>query len=254
MNSIEMPEMNDAMPTFPGEVYESVFVVVPAYKAAAHIGAVVRDIFAVSDRMRVVVVDDGSDDETAGKAREAGATVIVHEVNRGKWAALETGFAEFLKTDCRAVVTLDADGQHSPAEIPNLIEVWIAEEADIVVGSRQREVGNMPFIRILTNSISSGLVSLVAGATIKDSQSGYRLHSRRVIENVEVKTGGYEAESEILVKAVRMGYKVASAPISTIYGEETSHIHPLKVPARFLGTIGKMIAWRLEGSGKKEEG
>jgi glycosyltransferase involved in cell wall biosynthesis len=228
-------------------------VVVPAYKAEAHIGDVVRETLEVSPAMRVVVVDDGSDDATGERAREAGATVVTHEANRGKWAALETGFAEFLKTRRQAVVTLDADGQHSPAEIPNLIDVWQREGADIVVGSRRREVGNMPFIRILTNSISSGLVSLVAGATIKDSQSGYRLHSRRVIENVEVKTGGYEAESEILVKAVRMGYKVASAPISTIYGEETSHIHPLKVPARFLGTIGKMIAWRLEGSGKKEQ-
>ena len=244
--------MNDPVPSFPDDVYDSVYVVVPAYKAAAHIGEVVRDIYGVSERMAVVVVDDGSDDDTGHKAREAGAAVITHEVNRGKWAALETGFAEFLESGREAVVTLDADGQHSPAEIPNLIEVWREEGADIVVGSRRREVGNMPFIRILTNSISSGLVSLVAGTTIKDSQSGYRLHSRRVIENVEVKTGGYEAESEILVKAVRMGYKVASAPISTIYGEETSHIHPLKVPARFLGTIGKMIAWRLERSGKKE--
>jgi glycosyltransferase involved in cell wall biosynthesis len=245
--------MNDEAPTFPGEVYESVFVVIPAYRAAAHVGDVVKRVLELSPKMLVVVVDDGSDDDTARRAREAGATVIVHDVNKGKWAALETGFAEFLKTDRKAVVTLDADGQHSPQEIPNLIDVWLSKNADIVVGTRRREVGNMPFIRILTNSISSGLVSLVAGTTIKDSQSGYRLYSRRVIENVKVKTGGYEAESEILVKAVRQGYKVDSAPISTIYGEETSHVHPLKMPARFLGTIGKMIAWRLEGSGKKEQ-
>lgn len=245
--------MNDRSPTFPEEVYKSIFVVIPAYKAEAHIGEVVADTLRLSRDIEVVVVDDGSDDATAERAAGAGATVIAHEVNRGKWAALETGFAEFLKSGRKAVVTLDADGQHSPAELPNLIEVWLKEDADIVVGSRRREVGNMPFIRILTNSISSGLVSLVAGAKITDSQSGYRLHTRRVIENVRVKTGGYEAESEILVKAVRMGYKVASAPISTIYGEETSHINQVKAPARFLGTIGKMIAWRLEGSGKKEK-
>jgi glycosyltransferase involved in cell wall biosynthesis len=245
--------VNGRAATLSDAVYESVFVIIPAYRAAAHVGEVVRGVFEVSPRMRVVVVDDGSDDDTAARARVAGATVIVHEVNKGKWAALETGFAEFLKTDCKAAVTLDADGQHSPKEIPGLIEVWLNKNADIVVGTRRREVGNMPFIRILTNSISSGLVSLVAGTTIRDSQSGYRLHSRRVIENVEVKTGGYEAESEILVKAVRQGYKVDSAPISTIYGEETSHINQLKAPARFLGTIGKMIAWRLERSGKKEQ-
>ena len=244
--------MNDKAPTFSDDIYASVFVVIPAYKAAAHVGEVVRGVFAMSSRMRVVVVDDGSDDDTAARAREAGAEVIVHDVNKGKWAALMTGFAEFLKSDCEAVITLDADGQHSPAEIPNLIDVWVNKGADIVVGSRRREVGNMPFIRILTNTISSGLVSLVAGATIKDSQSGYRLHTRGVIENVEVKTGGYEAESEILVKAVRQGYRVDSAPISTIYGEETSHINQLKAPGRFLSTIGKMIAWRLERSGKKE--
>ena len=245
--------MTDQTPTFSDEVYESVFVVIPAYRAGAHIAEVVRELLEVSAKMRVVVVDDGSDDDTAERAREAGAEVILHEVNKGKWAALETGFAEFLKSDRRAVITIDADGQHSPAEIPNLVNVWLGREADIVVGSRKREVGNMPFIRILTNSISSGLVSLVAGTTIKDSQSGYRLHSRRVIENVEVKGGGYEAESEILVKAARMGYRVDSAPISTIYGEETSHINQLMAPARFMSTIGKMIAWRLEGIGKKEQ-
>ncbi len=245
--------MSDRAPAFPDDIYESVFVVIPAYRAEAHVGEVVRGVLAVSRAMGVVVVDDGSADATGERAREAGATVVRHEVNRGKWAALETGFGEFLKTSCRAVITLDADGQHSPAEIPNLVGPWIREGADIVIGTRKREVGNMPFVRILTNSISSGLVSLVAGTTIRDSQSGFRLHSRRVIENVEVKTGGYEAESEILVKAARMGYKIAEAPISTIYGEETSHIHPLKVPARFLGTIGKMIAWRLEGSGRKEK-
>lgn len=245
--------MNDRSPNLPEEIYKSVFVVIPAYKAEAHIGEVVAETFRVSGDIDVVVVDDGSDDATAERAEEAGATVVRHEVNQGKWAALEKGFAEFLKSDRKAVVTLDADGQHSPTELPNLIEVWLKEDADIVVGSRRREVGNMPFIRILTNSVSSGLVSLVAGTTIKDSQSGYRLHTRRVIENVRVKTGGYEAESEILVKAARMGYKVASAPISTIYGEETSHIDQLKAPGRFLGTIGKMIAWRFERSGKEKK-
>jgi glycosyltransferase involved in cell wall biosynthesis len=245
--------MSEPAPTFPDEIYESVFVVIPAYKAAGHIGDVVRGVLELSPRIRVVVVDDGSGDPTSAEAQDAGAEVITHDFNRGKWAALEAGFAEFLKSGRKAVITLDADGQHSPAEIPGLIDVWRKGGADIVIGTRKREIGNMPFIRILTNSISSGLVSLVSGARIRDSQSGYRLHSREVIENVEVKTGGYEAESEILVKAVCQGYKVDSAPISTIYEGEKSHINPLMVPLRFLGTIGKMIVWRLEGSGKKRQ-
>ena len=150
----------------------------------------------------------------------------------------------------RAVITLDADGQHSPLEIPKLIEAWLNKRADIVIGTRERHVGSMPLLRIFTNTVSSWLVSLSAGQYIPDSQSGYRLIARSVIENIETESRGYGAESEILIKAAIAGYSIESAPISTLYGDETSYIHPLKQPLLFLGLIFKSLFWRWERIGK----
>jgi glycosyltransferase involved in cell wall biosynthesis len=229
-----------------------VMALIPAYNAGEAVGVVVRDILALRAGITTVVVDDGSSDATARIARDAGALVISHPHNLGKGAALRTGFDHFLGTDLEAVVTLDADGQHSPREIPILVERWAATGADIIVGTRKRDVEKMPPLRIVTNTLSSLLVSLSAGTYIHDSQSGFRLLSRRVIENVKTTSRGYGAESEILIKAASRGYKVDSAPVSTIYGSEKSYIHPLKQPLRFLGLMVKSIFWRFERSDGKQ--
>jgi len=223
-----------------------VMALIPAYNAAGAVGKVVEGINALGAGITVVVVDDGSADSTADEAARAGAIVLKHPVNKGKGEALRTGFAHFLTMDLRAVVTLDADGQHDPAEIPVLVERWDATGADIVVGTRKRDVRKMPPLRVVTNTLSSLLVSLSAGKYIHDSQSGYRLLSRRTVERVRTTSRGYGAESEILIKAASRGYKVVSAPISTIYGFEKSYIHPLKQPLRFIGLIFKSIVWRFE--------
>jgi glycosyltransferase involved in cell wall biosynthesis len=181
-------------------------------------------------------------------AREAGAEVVSHAGNLGKGAALRTGFEYLLKTDLAAVVTLDADGQHAPSEIPILIERWVATGADIVIGTRRRDPAAMPRLRILTNWISSVLVSLSAGTRIDDSQSGFRLLSRRVVEGVHTGSRGYGAESEILIKAARRGFKIEAAPVSTIYGDETSYVHPFKQPLKFTWLILKSIVWRFDRS------
>ena len=217
---------------------------IPAYNAGEAVGKVIRDIAALDAGITTVVVDDGSTDATAAEAAGAGAVVLRHAHNEGKGEALRTGFAHFLKTGLRAVVTLDADGQHAPCEIPVLVERWAATGADIVIGTRKRDIRKMPPLRVVTNTLSSLLVSLSAGKYIHDSQSGFRLLSRRVVERVRTTSRGYGAESEILIKSAARGYTVVPAPVSTIYGFEKSYIHPLKQPLRFLGLMVKSIFWR----------
>lgn len=229
-----------------------VLVLIPAYNAGEHVGSVVRKVLELKAGLEAVVVDDGSSDGTARISRDAGAHVISHPRNLGKGAALRTGFGHFLASDREAVVTLDADGQHSPDEIPILIERWRRTGADIIIGTRRRDVAKMPPLRIVTNTLSSLLVSLAAGNYIQDSQSGFRLLSRRVIENVRTTSAGYGAESEILIKAAARGFAVDSAPVSTIYGNEKSHVHPLGQPLRFLGLMVKSVFWRFERSDRKQ--
>jgi glycosyltransferase involved in cell wall biosynthesis len=230
--------------------YRSTLVVIPAYNAARTLGKVLELIREVSPHLAVLVVDDGSTDRTSAVAEIGKAMVTRHEQNMGKGKALRTGFAEFLNRDFRAVITLDADGQHSPLEIPKLIETWLNKRADIVIGTRRRQVGRMPVLRIFTNTVSSWLVSLSAGQYVPDSQSGYRLIARSVIENIHTESQGYGAESEILIKAAIAGYTIESAPIATLYGDEKSYIHPLKQPFLFLGLIFKSLFWRWERIGK----
>jgi glycosyltransferase involved in cell wall biosynthesis len=229
--------------------YRSTLVVIPAFNAARSLGRVLEQIREVSPHLTALVVDDGSSDRTAAVAEIGKAIVVTHDHNMGKGEALRTGFTEFLRRDFKAVITLDADGQHSPGEIPKLIETWLTKRADIVIGTRKREVGKMPLLRIFTNTVSSWLVSASAGQYIPDSQSGYRLIARSVIENIETESRGYGAESEILIKAAIAGYSIESASIATLYGDETSYIHPLKQPFLFLGLIFKSIVWRWQRIG-----
>lgn len=233
------------------EVFKSILVVIPAFNAERTVGDVVRGIQKVSPDLDVLVIDDGSTDDSAGAAEQAGADVVRHSCNMGKGAALRTGFQRFLEGSHKAVITLDADGQHSPDEIPALVDCWLEDGADIVVGTRKRSVGSMPLLRILTNTVSSWLVSLSAGSRIRDSQSGYRLITRPVIQEVRTDSLGYAAESEILIKAGSMGFHIGSAPISTIYEDEKSYIHPLKQPLLFLGLILKSLFWRSRSIGRR---
>src|SRR6185295_2407625 len=141
-----------------------VIAVIPARDAAATIGDVVRGLLAVLPRAEVVVVDDGSTDGTGERARAAGAVVVRHPVNRGKGAALESGFDEALRRGCDAVLALDADGQHDPAFAPRLIEGL--EAADLVIGSREGNRVGMPWLRRATNDVTTWFVSQLAGQRI----------------------------------------------------------------------------------------
>jgi glycosyltransferase involved in cell wall biosynthesis len=218
-----------------------VAALVPAYQAAAKLGEVLLRLAALERPPVVLVVDDGSRDATALVARQHGARVISFAANRGKGHALLAGFAA-LRNEFDAVVTLDADGQHPPEFLPELVRMAEAG-ADLVLGARAR-TPDMPPARRFANGFSSGWATRLAGQRISDSQCGYRLHSRRLLERTPLTPGRYEVETELVVRAARLGFRIAEVEIPTIYGAERSQVHAFRDVPRILGTL-----LRLTGEG-----
>jgi glycosyltransferase involved in cell wall biosynthesis len=192
---------------------------IPAHDEAPRIGPVVVGALA---HLPVVVVDDGSSDDTAAVAAAAGARVLRQTPNQGKGAALRAGFRRALEERWEAALTLDADGQHDPAEIPTLLEAWRADRPELVIG--YRDYRRMPVLRRLSNSLGRLTLRWALGTTIRDNHSGYRLVSRRLMEAM-VGSGerGFEFEVEMIATCVRRGWRIGWVPIRTIYGAP-SHI------------------------------
>jgi glycosyltransferase involved in cell wall biosynthesis len=216
----------------------STLALIPAWNEAGRLGRVVERVAA---RLPVLVVDDGSVDASAEVAEACGATVVRHAANRGKGAALLTGFHWALEKDFDGVVTLDADGQHDPAEIPAFIEAQKRTGADLVIG--RRDFSRMPFPRSMTNPFGSWLLSAVVGQPIHDNQCGYRLYRRAILALADKDAVGFEFEVDIIVEAIRAGLKLAWVDVDTIYDTgKTSYFHPVKDSARFFGAVWR--AWR----------
>ena len=209
-----------------------VIAVIPCFHEVGRIGKVATAVAASG--LPVVVVDDGSADGTYEEACTTPATVLRHEVNKGKGAALSTGFTYALAHGYDASVTLDGDGQHLPTEIARFIERFARGGCDMIVGTRMGNTADMPFVRRQTNRFMSWLLSRELGQPVHDTQCGFRLLSRKAMElSIGCKTGGYSAESEILLQLALAGMKIAEVPVSTIYGDEKSKIHPVRDTIRF---------------------
>jgi glycosyltransferase involved in cell wall biosynthesis len=199
-----------------------ILAVIPAHDEGPRIGAVVR---GASAHLPVLVVDDGSTDDTAARAEEAGATVVAQRPNQGKGAALRAGFRHAIAADCEAVITLDGDGQHDPAEIPRFLRAHADGRPDLVIG--RRDFGRMPPVRRLSNELGGRAFSWAVGRSIPDNQSGYRLISRRLAERLlDSGEAGFEFEVEMITTCIRARYALGWVPISTIYAGESSHIRP----------------------------
>jgi glycosyltransferase involved in cell wall biosynthesis len=210
-------------------------VVIPAYNAGAKLEEVLSKILLSIPNRQVIVVDDGSTDNTAAIAVRHSAQLVRHGQNRGKGAALKSGFALALKMpQIHAVITVDADGQHAPEHLADFVRAFHASPVDLIIGCRQLRWPPMPFFRVVSNRLTSAMVSWRLGIKIPDSQSGYRLHSRRLLEQIKPSTNGYEMESELLLKAVRGGMLIHFIPIATIYSGETSHIRGTRDTWRFI--------------------
>jgi glycosyltransferase involved in cell wall biosynthesis len=209
-----------------------VCAVIPARDAAGTVGAVVRGLRSTLPDATVLVVDDGSSDETGARARDAGAVVLRHTINQGKGAALQTGFDEAVRLGADAVLALDADGQHDPAWAPRLLAGLAG--ADLVVGSRLQSREGMPWLRRVTNDVTSWWVSRLARTLIEDSQSGYRAIRAPVLRRVRPEARRFEYESEYLVTAARAGFRIAAVAIPALYNAPGSHIRPLHDTVRFV--------------------
>jgi glycosyltransferase involved in cell wall biosynthesis len=208
-------------------------VLIPAWNEAAHIVPVVE---GASAWLPVLVVDDGSDDETSQLAKRAGAEVVRHAKNLGKGRSLVSGFQWGLQQGYEAIVTLDADGQHDPAEIPKFLEAYAEKAGDLIIG--RRSFREMPFPNGWANPIGSFLLSLALRERIYDNQSGYRLHTRTLLEAVDLRSTGFDLEVEIIVEAICKDFNLGWVDIRTIYGTgKKSYFHPWHDTLRFLGMV-----------------
>jgi glycosyltransferase involved in cell wall biosynthesis len=216
------------------ELAPRVVAVIPAYNEGPRVEHVVRGAL---EHLPVIVVDDGSRDDTADRARAAGATVIEQRPNQGKGAALRAGFHRALAQRVDAVLTLDADGQHDPTEIPAFLDGSRSSPApDLVIG--RRDFSSMPPVRRLSNELGRLAFSWAVGRSIPDNQSGYRLVPRRLIE-ATLASGehGFEYEVEQITTCIRMGGTIAWVPIRTIYAGAPSHIRPFQHLRHFLRVV-----------------
>ncbi len=206
--------------------------VIPAYQEKKHIGDVVRRTRDKIDN--VLVVDDGSNDKTAERAREAGAEVIVHPQNRGKGEAIKTGLRHFLNRQFDWVFILDADGQHRPEEIDRFLAAAVsAAEPKLILGNRMNDVSSMPLVRRIVNRYMSKKISRVCRQDIPDTQCGFRMLHRQLIPDLLEGADRFEYESEMLIIASRKGFRIDSVSISTVYSDEVSSIHPVRDTLRF---------------------
>lgn len=210
-------------------------VLIPTYNEAKAIGLLISQIR--SQNLEVVVVDDGSADNTASIAADQGAVVLRNPDNEGKGASLIKGFNYVKEKGFDAVITMDGDGQHLPEDIPSFIRLASAQESAVLVGNRMSCLKNMPFLRVITNWMMSWFISKIAKQKIYDTQCGFRLIKKEVLEKLDLTTRKYETESEILIKASRLGFKIESVPIKTVYRGEKSKINPFIDALRFIRFI-----------------
>ncbi len=206
--------------------------IIPAYQEEKHVGGVVLRTRAQLNH--VLVVDDGSSDQTALRAREAGAEVIVHPANRGKGETIKTGLHHWFDRDFEFIIILDADGQHRPEEIDRFVAAALGPaHPRLLIGNRMKDVARMPPLRRLVNRHMSNQISRVCGQAIPDTQCGYRMLHRDLIPEMFGGAERFDYETEMLIFASRRGFRIESVPISTVYSDEVSSIHPVRDTIRF---------------------
>lgn len=225
-------------------------VVIPAYQDEKHIGDIVRRVRQRLDH--VLVVDDGSSDQTAQRAREAGAEVISHDQNRGKGEAIKTGLGHWLAAatpssggfdrEVAWAILLDSDGQHLPEEIDRFLAAAASTtRPSFFLGNRMNNAAGMPFIRHVVNRYMSRQISRICKQEIPDTQCGFRMLDHQLIPQLlgSESVRGFDYDTEVLIIASRKGYRIESVPITTVYTDQVSKIRPLRDAVRFL-----KLMWR----------
>jgi len=217
-----------------------IVAVIPAHDEAARIEQVVE---GARRHLPVLVVDDGSSDDTAVRAEAAGARVVRQTPNQGKGAALRAGFVAALADCAEAVITLDGDGQHDPAEIPTFLaeharRATAGDPAELIIG--KRDFSRMPHVRRVSNLLGTVALSSALGRWISDNQSGYRLIGARLMAaTLDSAEPGFGFEVEMIAVCIREGWPIGWVPIRTIYGDERSHIRPMRHLRQFVGVTSR---------------
>ena len=220
------------------DVRSQTAAVIPAYQDEKHIGDIVRRTRERLDH--ILVIDDGSSDQTAHRAREAGAEVLIHDQNRGKGEAIKTGLGHWSAREVTWAILLDSDGQHLPEEIDRFIAAAAsATEPTFFIGNRMNDTARMPFVRRVVNRYMSSEISRVCGQRIPDTQCGFRMLHRQLIPELLGGAHRFEYETEVLIIASRDGYRIESVPITTVYTDQVSKIHPVRDTIRFF-----KLMWR----------
>lgn len=223
---------------------EKFLIIIPAFNEEKRLGGLLKRISSICSLKNVLVVDDGSVDKTAIIAEKAGSKVLKQKTNQGKGIALRAGFDFAVRNNYKAVITMDADGQHAPDELPLFLNYYKKYKTDLIVGTRKQKLSEMPFLRFLVNKTTSLVTSILAGIRVNDSQSGYRLINSSLIKKINLKTSRFQMETEIIVKAARAGFSLGEVPIKTIYFENfKSHINPFIDTFRFI-RLALYLLWR----------
>jgi glycosyltransferase involved in cell wall biosynthesis len=205
--------------------------IVPGYCEEKHVGEVVRRTFA--QLPNVLVIDDGSSDATGARALAAGAEVITNSPNRGKGESVQIGMKYWAERGMDYVLILDADGQHLPEEIARFLTAAASSDAKMFVGTRMNDVRAMPLVRRLVNRYMSNKISRACGQKIPDTQCGFRMIHRDLIPDLLGGADRFDYETEMLIVASRKGCRIESVPVSTVYSDEESSIHPVRDTIRF---------------------
>lgn len=195
-------------------------IIIPAYNEEKTITQVIsgipKKIKGVS-LVKIIVVDDGSYDQTGKLAKKAGATVLMHVINQGVGAATITGLEAAKNINADIVITLDADGQHDPQEIAKIVNLILKKKYDVVIGTRLINRRNMSLYKSVGNFIMNWLTFALYNLWVKDSQSGFKGFSKKALEKMKLTSNGYEICSEIIGEIKRLNLKYYEMPIKTIY-------------------------------------
>ncbi len=220
------------LPQVLGRIIMRTCVIIPTYNESKAIAGLINQLHKLG--LKAIIIDDGSSDDTVKIALEAGAEVLCNKSNTGKGASLIKGYAFAVSQGFDAVISMDGDGQHSADDIKVFIQKAESSNCGVIIGNRMAMTKGMPVLRIATNRFMSKIISAVAKQRIPDTQCGFRLVKKEVLQKMNLSTSKYETESEILIKAARLGFKIESVPVKTIYSGQKSQINPFVDTLRFL--------------------
>lgn len=222
-------------------VIRNLAVIVPAFNAEKTIKSLIDELLRFGfDQKHILIINDGSRDRTADILEETGVQVITHSHNRGKGAALQSGFNTARCQGFTDVVMLDADGQHQVADIKQFLPN--REDFDLIIGIRSYDI-SMPLVRRIVNRVTSLVMSVLSSSYIPDVQSGFRFMRLKIMDRIDLRTDNYQTESELVYKVLRRGYRIGFVPVAVQYNDQRSYIRPLRDTIRFIDMALRCL-WR----------